>query len=131
MSDHVLTDGDETEAPDEHKRPQRNQDGTFTTPSRPLGLLTLPRENLQNFTDDLLSVFKDQRTGSSALSLLRNDLSQLKEDVSSVFRLRPSTEQHASRAKVQNQNLLELSPMGCQSTDGPSDSKDETRESNN
>ncbi|XP_053709553.1 E3 ubiquitin-protein ligase TRIM11-like [Synchiropus splendidus] len=61
--------------------------------SRPL---TLFKEDLSHFKENLLNALKDKdgrttrqdtKSSVSALTLLREDLSQLKEDVSSVFRL--------------------------------------------
>ncbi|XP_047443943.1 E3 ubiquitin/ISG15 ligase TRIM25-like isoform X2 [Mugil cephalus] len=60
---------------------------------------TLLRDDLTQFKEDVLKVFKDKDTNTtnhSTLTLLRDDLSHFRDDLSSVFRIRRDNKDESS-----------------------------------
>lgn len=93
---------------------------TSQTEKRSVSPLTLFKEDLSQFKEGLLKVFKDKDTNPkttqppekpiSTLTLLKEDLNNLKEDISSIFRIGLSKEHEDkdAAAKLDSSNAVKI-----------------------
>lgn len=102
---------------------------TSQTEKRSVSPLTLFKEDLSQFKEGLLKVFKDKDTNPkttqppekpiSTLTLLKEDLNHLKEDISSIFRIGLSKE-HEDKdgaAKVDSSNAVKIKATEAERSD--------------
>lgn len=102
---------------------------TSQTEKRSVSPLTLFKEDLSQFKEGLLKVFKDKDTNpkttqppekpTSALTLLKEDLNHLKEDISSIFRIGLSKE-HEDKdgaAKLDSSNAVKIKATKAERSD--------------
>lgn len=102
---------------------------TSQTEKRSVSPLTLFKEDLSQFKEGLLKVFKDKDTNpkttqppekpTSTLTLLKEDLNHLKEDISSIFRIGLSKE-HEDKdgaAKLDSSNAVKIKATKAERSD--------------
>ncbi|XP_034440153.1 neoverrucotoxin subunit alpha-like isoform X1 [Hippoglossus hippoglossus] len=126
MSHEEETVPDESETRDEESKENREVKDVkvkLQLEKKTISPLTLLRDDLSQFKDEVLKVLKDTRaehearpsnqTGnkvsSSTLSLLRDDLSQFKEDVSSIFGVNSSKDKDVKSADPKSSQAAERS----------------------
>lgn len=102
---------------------------TSQTEKRSVSPLTLFKEDLSQFKEGLLKVFKDKDTNpkttqppekpTSTLTLLKEDLNHFKEDISSIFRIGLSKE-HEDKdgaAKLDSSNAVKIKVTKAERSD--------------
>ncbi|XP_069375959.1 tripartite motif-containing protein 14-like isoform X2 [Paralichthys olivaceus] len=126
MSHEEETVLDESETRDEESKENHKVKDVKEKPQlekKTISPLTLLRDDLSQFKDEVLKVLKDTRAEhearpsnqttnkvtSSTLGLLRDDLSQLKDDVSSIFSINSSRDKDVKSADPKSSQAAERS----------------------